>query len=111
MEGKKFMNLRRFLGAAAVLAVFCGVSAALQPCAGIKIRSTVEVGGPGLSLAELLAPGVCPEVHRAAAPVRLGDRPLPGSVRVLEGDDVRQLIERLLEQLSEQLPEHTRGST
>jgi hypothetical protein len=111
MEGKKFMNLRRFLGAAAVLAVFCGVSAALQPCAGIKIRSSVEVEAAGLSLAEVLAPGTCPEVRRAAALIRLGDPPLPGSVRVIEGDDVRQLIERLLEQLSEQFPEHTRRST
>jgi hypothetical protein len=105
------MNQHRILCVAAVLAVFCGVSAALQPCAGIKIRSTVELEAAGLSLAELLAPGVCPEVHRVAAHVRLGDRPLPGSVRVLKGDDVRQLIERLLERLSEQFPGHAHGST
>src|SRR5260370_9090862 len=36
---------------------------------------------------------------------------MPGSVRVLEGDNVRQLIERLLEQLSEQLPGHAQSST
>jgi hypothetical protein len=69
------------------------------------------VDAAGLSLAEVLAPGGCPEVRRAAAHIRLGDRPLPGSVRVLEGDDVRQLIERLLEQLSEQLPEHAQRNT
>jgi hypothetical protein len=104
------MNQHRILWAAAVLTICCGVSAA-QPCAGIKIRSSVEVGDAGLSLAELLAPGACPEVLRTAAHIRLGDPPLPGSVRVLEGDDVRQVIERLLEQLSEQLPGYALRST
>jgi len=87
------------------------VSATQQPCNGVKIRSGVEVGDTGLSLAELLAPGVCPEVRRAAARIRLGDPPLPGSVRVLEGDDVRHLVDQLLEQLSEQLPGHAQKST
>jgi hypothetical protein len=55
----------------------------------------VEVANQELSLADLLEPGSCPALLRAAAGVRLGRAPLVGSVRVIEGEEVRALLRKL----------------
>ena len=63
------------------------------------IKANVEVAGPELSLADLLLEDRlsgehCPGWLGAARRVRLGSAPLEGSVRVLEGSDVRVLLLR-----------------
>jgi hypothetical protein len=65
-----------------------------QPaCGPVVVRAEVEAAPGGLSLADLLAPGTCPQVYREAAQVSLGTVPRAGSVRVLEGGKIRQLME------------------
>jgi hypothetical protein len=53
------------------------------------VEANVEVAMGEFSLADLLAPSTCPELLRAASRVRLGRAPLPGTVRVLDGNEVR----------------------
>ena len=60
----------------------------------VRVRPSVEVGAGPVWLANLLAPGPCPGLLRAAARIRLGSAPLPGSMRVLTGEQVRSWIER-----------------
>jgi Chaperone for flagella basal body P-ring formation len=64
-------------------------------CRQAEVRVHVEVVAGELTLADLLAPGACPQLHRAAARVSLGAAPLAGSVRVLAGREVRRAIEGL----------------
>ncbi len=64
-------------------------------CTGTEVRASVEAGPGELTLADLLAPGSCPQLHRAAARVSLGAAPLAGSVRVLDGREIGRLIEGL----------------
>jgi hypothetical protein len=65
-----------------------------QPaCGPVVVRAEVEAAPGELSLADLLAPGTCPQVYRLAAQVSLGTVPRAGSVRVLEGSQIRQLME------------------
>jgi hypothetical protein len=70
-------------------------SAAQAACEGPAVRSSVEIANQELSLADLLEPGSCPALLRAAAGVRLGRAPLVGSVRVIEGEEVRALLRKL----------------
>jgi hypothetical protein len=62
-----------------------------EPACEAAIRANVEVGGE-FSLADLLAANACPALRQAAAGLRLGAAPLPGSVRVLSADQVRSLL-------------------
>jgi len=98
---------------AAGLIMFAGAPgvAESQPGCAVRIQSEVELRGSDLSLADLLAPGSCPELLRAAARVPLGRAPLEGSVRVLEGGAVRALVARAApagELLSLPVPERIR---
>jgi hypothetical protein len=56
------------------------------------VAASVEVAPGSFSLADLLEPGSCPSMRSAAARVRLGSAPLAGSVRVLDGEQVRTLL-------------------
>src|SRR5580698_7527831 len=66
-----------------------------QVCAPAIISAKVEVTGTEFSLADLLAPGACPALRRAAAEIRMGRTAPVGSARVLSGDEVRGLLQRL----------------
>lgn len=56
----------------------------------------VEIQSGNLSLADLLMPDTCSELRQAAAQLPLGATPLPGSVRVLEGREVRSALQKLV---------------
>jgi len=86
------------------LRIFVGVmifAALLLPCAGqancthARVQANVEVGDGRLSLADLLAADSCPSLRRAALRVPLGHAPRLGSIRVFEGEQVRQLVREL----------------
>lgn len=62
----------------------------------IVIQSEIEVTSRNLSVADLLAPGSCPELANAAAEIPLGQAPLSGSVRVLDREQVRALLQPML---------------
>jgi len=66
-----------------------------QACTAVTIEPRVEAGAGELTLADLLARGACPEWRAAAARVRLGGVPRSGSVRVLDGREIRRLLEEL----------------
>jgi hypothetical protein len=66
-------------------------------CRGLVVRGLVEVGEGELTLADLLGPGTCPEWYRAAAQVSLGMVPKAGSGRVIEGGEIRRLLDTLTE--------------
>ncbi|HEY1271184.1 MAG TPA: flagella basal body P-ring formation protein FlgA [Terriglobales bacterium] len=70
-----------------------------SPC-GVFLANRVEVQTPDLSLADLLAPGTCPAILASASRVTLGKTPLTGSMRVIEGNEVRALLQRLLGDVS-----------
>jgi hypothetical protein len=70
-------------------------SAAQPDCGRIGIRAQVEVPEGGVTLGDLLDAGTCSATVRAASQIRLGVAPLAGSPRVLRGDEVRALLERL----------------
>jgi len=80
---------------AACLIIFAAMSGVAESQTICRVRSEVELSAADLSLADLLAPGRCPELLRAAARVPLGRAPLEGSVRVLEGGEVRALVARI----------------
>jgi hypothetical protein len=82
---------------AAVIAVFfaCPQSSAGQPSCVVTVAASIEVASSAFSLADLLSQSTCPALQEAAAGVRLGGPPLAGSVRVLPGDEVRALLQRL----------------
>jgi len=66
-----------------------------QAACRVAVPETVAIDGAALSLADLLAPDTCPELLRVASHVPLGSAPLAGSVRVIEGQFVRNLVEGL----------------
>jgi hypothetical protein len=83
-----------------IVAALAGLST--LPCASadqlgchVTVQATVELSGEELSLADLLAPGSCQTLSRAAARVHLGRTPLAGSVRVLPGNEVRDLLQKI----------------
>ncbi len=75
-----------------------------QPGCTASVEASVELSSGAFSLADVLAPDACPALRRAASHVPLGNAPLAGSVRVLEGDNVRSLFERI-SSLSVEIPE------
>jgi hypothetical protein len=64
-------------------------------CRGLVVRALVEAAEGELTLADLLEPGACPEWYRAAARVGLGMVPRAGSGRVIEGGEIRRLLDTL----------------
>ncbi len=85
-----FMMLMSGLLAAASLQCSAG-----QACEDVAVDSSVEAGPGELTLADLLAPGTCRQLRDAAAQIRLGALPQSGSVRVLDGREVRRLLEEV----------------
>jgi hypothetical protein len=83
------------------VAVVMGLLAVSLPCAAepvctkLEVEESVEIGQGELTLADLLAPGSCPQWHQAAAEVSLGATPRLGNARVLDGHRVRVLLEAL----------------
>lgn len=64
-------------------------------CTSAAVRSRIEAGPGELTLADLLKPEVCPRWHDLAAQVSLGNAPRMGSERVLDGREIRRMIEAL----------------
>jgi len=84
-------------------------------CARVAVRATYETATANLTLADLLSPD-CLTLHgqtwrEAAALVNLGAAPRIGSVRVLEGSQIRRLLEKVagedqnLERMVVEVPE------
>ena len=67
---------------------YCGAE---QVCVHVAVRATYETAKANLTLADLLAPD-CLLLHEAAAHVDLGAAPRLGSVRVIEGSQIRRLL-------------------
>jgi len=85
-----------------VMAMVSGVIVAVSlPCAAesackrVVVEASIKIGPGELTLADLLAPGSCPQWYQAAAQVSLGAAPRSGSARVLDGRRVRVLLEGL----------------
>jgi hypothetical protein len=71
--------------------------AAETDCDRISVPANVEAMREELTLADLLAPGTCGRLRRAAAQVGLGAAPGGGVVRVLDGDRIRGMLEGLVD--------------
>jgi Chaperone for flagella basal body P-ring formation len=69
--------------------------AAGASCARVVLPSRVEAAPGKLTLADLLAPDACAQLRQAAQQVSLGSVPQAGSVRVLDGQQLRALIESM----------------
>ncbi|MGD0570054.1 MAG: flagellar basal body P-ring protein FlgI [Candidatus Sulfotelmatobacter sp.] len=69
-----------------------------QACAAVTVEASVEAVREDLTLADLIGGDSCPQLQEAAAQVKLGAAPRPGSVRVLDGGRIRRLLEGLAEQ-------------
>ena len=87
---------------ATITILMCGLLAAAslrcpaEPvCAEVTVEASVEASPGALTLADMLGRGTCPQLREAAAGVNLGAAPLPGSVRVLDGREVRRLLDKL----------------
>jgi len=74
-----------------------GVSPGQSSCQ-VTVRASVEVAGE-FSLADLLGRGTCSKMLGAAAQVRMGSAPVAGSVRVLEGREVRAAVQKVVQKL------------
>ncbi|MFZ0318052.1 MAG: flagella basal body P-ring formation protein FlgA [Candidatus Sulfotelmatobacter sp.] len=89
--------MKRLCGALITIAFAASGSVCLAEtaCRTLVVRSQVEAAAGGLTLADLLGSGTCPQWYRAAAQVSLGATPRAGSVRVIEGREIRLLMEAL----------------
>lgn len=72
----------------------CGAESA---CSELTVPARVEAAKGELSLADLLTHGTCPRFLQAASQVNLGAAPRAGSLRVLDGREVQQLLAGLNE--------------
>jgi hypothetical protein len=88
------MKLPLIAFALATLSALPSASAEAFACHAL-VRTNVELSGEEFSLADLFTPDSCPALLHAAAGVHLGRTPLPGSVRVLSGNEVRDLLRKL----------------
>src|SRR5579871_4801944 len=78
--------MKKLLIAACAVGFFLLPHLALgQPGCTASVEASVELSSGAFSLADLLGPDACPALRRAASHVPLGNAPLPGSVRVIEG--------------------------
>ncbi len=80
-----------FLVSALLLAssLACAAQAA---CGVIRVRERVEAERSDLTLADLLAADACLPWRQAAQQVNLGEAPRAGSLRVIDGSQVRQWL-------------------
>ena len=62
-------------------------------CGRIPVLADIEVHAGKFSLADLLSPAACPEQRQLASLISLGGAPLPGSVRVFTGEEIRDRFE------------------
>jgi hypothetical protein len=62
-------------------------------CGRIPVLADIEVHEGKFSLADLLSPAACPEQRQLASLISLGWAPLPGSVRVFTGEEIRDRFE------------------
>jgi hypothetical protein len=69
-------------------------------CSELVVQSHVEAAKGELNLADLLSHGTCSRFQHAASQVSLGAAPQDGTVRVLDGRQVRQLLAGLGEDKS-----------
>ena len=72
------------------------LSARTQAACTVRVLPEVQVGPAGVFLSDLLDTRSCPQLAAAAAKFRLGAAPLAGSERVLEGSEMRALLDRVL---------------
>ncbi len=85
----------------AILISIAGFWAAASSCSAesrcnpSSLRSSFEASAGVMTLADLLESDACSKLRKLAEEVSLGKAPLPGSERVLERSQVRQLLARL----------------
>jgi Chaperone for flagella basal body P-ring formation len=77
-------------GVLAAASLPCGAESV---CTEVAVQANVEAGQGELTLADLLAGGTCLQLRQAAALVGLGAAPRSESVRVIEGGQIRRLLE------------------
>jgi Chaperone for flagella basal body P-ring formation len=88
---RSFMKLPILTAFLIAVSVLPSLSSGQIACDAV-VAANIEVAKAEFSLADLLATSTCPALRRAASRVRLGKAPLPGSVRVLAGDEVRAYL-------------------
>jgi hypothetical protein len=88
----KRLAIALWSGMFAVASLPCGAEPA---CTDVAVEASVEAGRGELTLADLLGRDTCPRLRDAAEQVSLGALPRAGSVRVLDGRQVRRLLEGL----------------
>ena len=90
--------------AMALISVACAAAPlncrAESECAPASVRSSVEVEGEQLTLAELLEPDTCSWWRGLATRMSLGAVPRAGSERVFEGREIRRLLSTLENRIS-----------
>jgi hypothetical protein len=75
----------------AAAALLCRADSACRTA----VMPSIKVGPGELTLADLLEPKACPQLHQLAAQVNLGAAPRAGSERVFEGREIGRLIDGL----------------
>lgn len=88
----KWFAMVLMTGVFAAVALPCGAQLA---CPEVAVEAKVEAWTGTLTLADLLERDTCLQLWEAAAHVALGAAPRVGSTRVLDGDQVRRLLEGL----------------
>lgn len=86
------------------VSVWPGLASGQAACAAV-VAANVEVTRGELSLEDLLPRSACPALLRAASRVHLGKAPLPGSVRVLEGNQIRAWLNPITAKVESDLGE------
>ncbi len=64
-------------------------------CARLAVKTSVRIGSGELTLADLLTPDTCARLRTMAERISLGVAPLPSTVRVVPGSQVRSWLESL----------------
>jgi hypothetical protein len=88
----------RLVTTALLAALLMGIlpCAAESACADVAVLANVEAIGDQLRLSDLLAPGTCAPLQKAAAQVSLGVLPRGKMERVLDGQEIGRQIHDLL---------------
>jgi Chaperone for flagella basal body P-ring formation len=76
-----------------VTSMVCAAASIETGCATVTVLAHATVPGGEWSLADILAPDACAQLRQAASSIRLGLAPLPGSPRILTGENIRNLLE------------------
>jgi hypothetical protein len=66
-----------------------------QAACPVTVLASVTVPAGEFSLEDLLAPGSCAALRRAAARVRMGSAPLPGTMRVLAASEIQNALQTI----------------